>query len=744
MANLRDQPRTSTDDVFDDEYAVDDFDGVADGFAPGRVQSANDRWSIHSEDPSIHSVHAHMSDAPRFSTGPSRNSMHKPRDVENPFSSTEDDDDDNIDERSALQRSTSIQSSSTAQYAPGIAHRLSTASSSRAYARTASPLLGTGGPSHPYSMYPQGTNVARTPSVSTTASTVRAAQSTAVPSQGPAHPYSMYPQNVSEHEVADTAATAPSHAQTIIPVGFPGRTQGFVRARGPEDEEQDIIGVDGHSEQLPPYSEYPEDGVPKPVVLPAQMATPPNGSRMHVPLMQQQRQPESMSDQATTRGGFTEMQQLNSTDSEATPSENKSWSEKSWKEKRKTRFCGIPFWWILLSLCVLAFIAIVLGAAIGGIFASARKSAVKATTKHHGNTTTLLDASPIPTSSIGAPPPTGVYALDFGAPRATQSACIVNQNYSAAWTCNIYGTPQMAINIGLSPDGSNNEGASLYGFSNATGINYGTQPPNTHFAPFISVEDDDEPYRGPAFYFQTFYDKFVVVPESSFPASVAQKRSYINNDWFTQHQVQAGDKPWFCWFNGTFLEGFIYANNLTEPSASSSSSPSSASTSTDVKHAKSSSLPLTTSTIIEVSGPSTTATLTSASQSTAYTSNPYTHSSNGRKARRGWQLEKRMWTFAELSSFGYVVKIEERRVPDSVQPYCQQFQILDNGMAGSLDDPSTGQQITVYLQESDPDYSAYQQETYGAAAPTGSSKVKRDPIAGACHCEWWSGSSPDS
>ena len=108
MADSRDNARRSTADVFDDEFAVDDFDGVADGFAPGRVQTGDSRWSIHSEDPSIRSVHAHMSDAPRFSTGPSRNSMHKPRDTQNPFSSAEDEDDDSHDERSALQRSHSI------------------------------------------------------------------------------------------------------------------------------------------------------------------------------------------------------------------------------------------------------------------------------------------------------------------------------------------------------------------------------------------------------------------------------------------------------------------------------------------------------------------------------------------------------------------------------------------------------------------------------------------------------------
>ena len=82
-----------------------------------------------------------------------------------------------------------------------------------------------------------------------------------------------------------------------------------------------------------------------------------------------------MSDRAAIQG-FSEMQQMDSNDSaEAPSSNNKSWSEKSWKEKRKTRFCGIPFWWLLLSFCVVAFIAIVLGASIGGFMANAKKHA---------------------------------------------------------------------------------------------------------------------------------------------------------------------------------------------------------------------------------------------------------------------------------------------------------------------------------------------------------------------------------
>ena len=47
-------------------------------------------------------------------------------------------------------------------------------------------------------------------------------------------------------------------------------------------------------------------------------------------------------------------------------SNNKSWSEKSWKEKKKTRICGIPFWWLLVVGGVAVFIFAVLSGSVAG------------------------------------------------------------------------------------------------------------------------------------------------------------------------------------------------------------------------------------------------------------------------------------------------------------------------------------------------------------------------------------------
>ncbi len=111
-----------------------------------------------------------------------------------------------------------------------------------------SPYAGPLGPSFPYQMYPQNVRPARTLSV-TTASTDPASDESYAGPRGPAHPYGLYPQ---------TTAAAPTAA---IPVGFPrhGRPP-YQRQIGPEGEEiADMIGPDGHTEQLPPYSRYPDE-----------------------------------------------------------------------------------------------------------------------------------------------------------------------------------------------------------------------------------------------------------------------------------------------------------------------------------------------------------------------------------------------------------------------------------------------------------------------------------------------------
>jgi len=239
------------------------------------------------------------------------------------------------------------------------------------------------GPSHPYGMYPQG--VPRSASV-TTASTS---------SNRPAHPYGIYPQNSFADADEDVAAMAATTA-TAIPVGFPGHLHGFHRQIGPDGEEQDIIGPDGHTEQLPPYSRYPDEGVKRPipddatttVVAAALPATGPVSpltmTAPTIPLpVSPLASPITESPVSSTRNSHISHRDTLPLSSGAlvpgdTPSESgmseKTWGEKSWKEKRKTKVLWgrIPLWVLLLTIGMIAILAVVIGAVIGSFVAKQR------------------------------------------------------------------------------------------------------------------------------------------------------------------------------------------------------------------------------------------------------------------------------------------------------------------------------------------------------------------------------------
>ncbi|KAI5303276.1 hypothetical protein KEM56_007719, partial [Ascosphaera pollenicola] len=107
-----------------------------------------------------------------------------------------------------------------------------------------SPYMGPTGPSHAYSMYPQDVGLARMNSTSTI-STTRPTDRTSLRAMAPQHPYLMYPQNTVPEDMLEH--------DNVIPVGFPGRH--MVCPPAP-NEVGDIVGPDGHTETLPPYSRY--------------------------------------------------------------------------------------------------------------------------------------------------------------------------------------------------------------------------------------------------------------------------------------------------------------------------------------------------------------------------------------------------------------------------------------------------------------------------------------------------------
>lgn len=113
------------------------------------------------------------------------------------------------------------------------------------------PQGGFSGPSQPFPRYQPTTPADPGASVATPSTPPAVTERPYSGPLGPTHPYGMYPQNTMG---ADGLVMQP------IPIGFPGAGDQYRRRIGPEGEEAaDLIGPDGHTEELPPYTKYPDE-----------------------------------------------------------------------------------------------------------------------------------------------------------------------------------------------------------------------------------------------------------------------------------------------------------------------------------------------------------------------------------------------------------------------------------------------------------------------------------------------------
>ena len=238
----------------------------------------------------------------------------------------------------------------------------SRASSYAPYERSTTP--GLNGPSHPYGMYPQ-TGIPRSSSVTT--SSTRHSSSTAASVTRPAHPYALYQQN--GLPVSDDDSTIPP--LPVAQIGFPGRNANFHRQLGPDGEEQDIIGPDGHTEQLPPYSKYPNENEKTFAPLAAAVPASPTSSRESQQILLSPAQLPSQTSQQHVERLPSETAGSGST---AAASE-KSWREKNWMERMKTKVLWglLPYWLLIVAFGCLVFVSIVIGSAIGGFLAKQKE-----------------------------------------------------------------------------------------------------------------------------------------------------------------------------------------------------------------------------------------------------------------------------------------------------------------------------------------------------------------------------------
>ena len=229
-------------------------------------------------------------------------------------------------------------------------------------------------------------------------------------------------------------------------------------------------------------------------------------------------------------------------------------------------------------------------------------------------------------------------------------------------------------------------------------IRYGAQPPTLPVQVDMTlVRDRDEWNEGPASFFQQLYNKTVILKAQDLTAgSQSSKRSMQHWSWLVERGqsswvlndfVNIADKPWYCFWNGTFLEGFIYVTQSEgSPSASNIAAASSFASATPTGTAS--------------------------------------------KRRRQAGLATSGTTYPK------VIKIEERRpLRNTPQPYCQQMQIMNGGQPAPY--TPNGQPIIVNLIETEPLPLQQQQLQEPPPSSTNSYKEKRQagPISN-CMCEW--------
>lgn len=366
--------------------------------------------------------------------------------------------------------------------------------------RAPSPYNGPTAPSQPYGMYPQ---IARASSVAS-ASTVRPVERPFVPQGGPEHPYAMYQNTVPEEEDGEgegsnslphgglmgTSAIAPSFAGGSSSSG---------------NDTGDIVGSDGHVEQLPPYTRYADN-----VVAKGDMAQ----INQDVPAAPEQHSP-SLTDASlltpNQSGSEAEINSPSNAEEEQEVARKEGWYEKS----KRRKCCGIPVI-IVVLLVVIIFISAAVGGVVGGIVGN-RKGVDHANAASASTTTMWLDADPVETGPSTPPCPTGHFSAIPFDNVGNINQCVQNPSLKDTWGC--LETASLGITILPEQQDDGDYTITFDDYSNLPKLfSYGPQPPDfngTKF-PLDPVEDRDNRDYGVALFFSYLFDKIVICKFSQF------------------------------------------------------------------------------------------------------------------------------------------------------------------------------------------------------------------------------------
>lgn len=387
----------------------------------------------------------------------------------------------------------------------------------------------------------------------------------------------------------------------------------------------------------------------------------------------------------------------------------------------------------------------------------------------------MFDASFIP-APTGLPQllSAGTYAFPLGIPQEQQKACLTSGDQYNAWSCNV---PPMSLwgDVAAPPSGYNimklypAPPPPLDGPAPRFNFTYGAQPPKV--APMqrvFWVQDLNEPGRGPALHFQTTYDKLVILEEGEFAQgkrkrNIPQYGSGAATDYtpLGEHRpgesplppsphgggyrrksmmLQTGDSPWYCYWNQTFIEGFIYVSQ----NSSTNGGRSDGAAATTTLSGSAPTFSFSTSSGV----PTPTPTTITNRQARAALSEVSLHLKRMAAASaspiKDYVVPKNS---GPPQKFPFVFKLTERRTPGSGQqagmaPYCQKMFVPPEGAPYPVHDDD-GRPTVVHLNENDPspqDFSTAlrkpEKSVVAASSSTARSLSKREDPPKSCHCLW--------
>lgn len=150
--------------------------------------------------------------------------------------------------------------------------------------------------------------------------------------------------------------------------------------------------------------------------------------------------------------------------------------------------------------------------------------------------------------------------------------CVQDPQEAPTWDCTGGALMELSITI------VDSDPVVLFNYSDSDGplditlsmVRYGAQPPILDGYTTMSLMNaKDHMEKGPAYVFHKQFDKLVVLPEEAFDETMSwrQRRDTVYSPKYNFSQAvyaRAGQKPWFCYWNGTLLEGFIFVTQVIE------------------------------------------------------------------------------------------------------------------------------------------------------------------------------------